>query len=263
MSTYIKRDEIKEELKSKYEFIRRAYESEGKEWIEIDRLDKAYEETDAAILTIFMSMSYRDYWTHLDNLTDEEENKKFKLHIEYVDGVNERADYYFSQNALRTEELDWLFTDYLIVGSYKKLEADMTEVLLKDLKQSSLFNSIMNFASGKSVVGLFEMVWFLAKWILILGLFGIFLLGTTESPIFGVFALAMVGYFFYKRQGMKKHYTEMMKVWQPKIDLIKKVYSLTSTSKIHWDVLSEEITDSRRNGVEWCTTLFTAIKNRH
>ena len=262
MNTYIRQVEIREELKIKYESTKKRLESDGAKLDEIRSLEKTYNETDDAIVTIFTSLSHRDYWMHLDSITDDEEEKKFKVHVEYVASVNERSNYYFEQDVLRLDSVDWLLTDYLIFGSYKILIDNMSESMLKDFKQTTFFNSMFNFAQGKSVAGAIGLIWFLAKWFLIIGLFLILIFNSTESPIFGVFALAMVGYFIFKRHNAKKQFSESMKNWQPKIDLIRKVYSLTGTSHIHWDILNEEITSSRRSGVEWCTSLYTAIKGR-
>ena len=251
----------KEEKKEAWEI--EAIEEETAE----DRLYYLEDNFDA--LTRCMNFSEeRQTWGHID-LDNEYLDKLKNYNIDWYEYINKNADSYFEKSELRSDGLDWLYLELLLVGCYKKHEKDKqvddrVVALMPNLKR--LFEYLIDEKYFQFVLSsIISLSIFTIKILVV----GFLLYEGKENFALGALGVALIVMYFYNRNKTGKRISDLVEASnneiQVKLASIKKVYSYLSasymtTKNIHWDIFEEEVDSARRSGVEIPSALYTAIK---
>jgi len=202
-------------------------------------------------------------WSHFNELSITQNKLKIKygFGVSIVDWLVKHSDYYFSQNEIRIEELDWLFTDMLIAYSFKR-QIDDLESWVAEMCGGAFFYGFLKIIEKQYLAALALVVGKLLIWGIVGAAFLIPLAIADygKSPLF--ILISAVVLFHVLRVKYKKDSDYMaikMKAYESAW-AINRVYSLTSTEHIHWDVLQKELDTTREQGVKWLPSLYTAVK---
>lgn len=177
--------------------------------------------------------------------------------------LNTCAIQYFSQNAFEDSELDWFYVDALIANTNKNM-VTLGESLAADQSAGAVTHGIFQIINGKYKMGLLFIVAKLLKLSIILAAV-FFPLAMAESGQiqFAVLSLGAIGYVLVSLHNEKVEFSTIKDRTFKRIWCVNRVYSLTAENfNINWDLLAQELDDTRREGVPWLSGLDFAVKAR-
>ncbi len=203
-------------------------------------------------------------WRHLNELSA---NDKLKLKCRLGPDVDvlldEAAEHYFSQKAVRLTELDWLYTDALIAYS-NKVMVTKAESIGADIFSGAFAHGLRMLFDKRFGMGLMFIGGKLFTWGLIVA--AIFVpLSVAEAESARPYALISLVVMIYLMLKKYKNDSDFMTYKLKTFDriwAINRAYVLTSSKNIQWEVLAEELKRTRVEGVPWLPSLYTAVKNR-
>jgi hypothetical protein len=207
----------------------------------------------AGLLAAFNYVQDGQNWAHIDL---ENEGNAFDDFC-FGPETNLIADSYFSESRLQSRLLDWFLVDGLIASLYKKVRFELMRLATPKLYElTTVSRSKMYWLIGWYALS------FVAKWALLLVLVGgTFALGFEHRAWFFVSAF-LIFVVIYRRRIKGKALEPFVKDLLHKVGLIKRVYTLTSTPNIDWQVLKNELDETRRQGIEWPSALYAAVRRR-
>lgn len=203
-------------------------------------------------------------WSHLDGLSVVSNKLKSKCLLvdNYFELVDKHAGYYFSQNEIRTKELDWFHADMLIAYTFKRQVTD-SEGWVGEIFAGAFLHGFLKAMERQFLMALTLVLGKLVVWAIVgAAIVGPIIISSTEKNP-GFMLISAVVLFHVLRANYKKD-SDYMAL---KLDAFKnfwainRVYSLTSTEQIHWDILAKELDSTREQGVKWLPSLYTAVKN--
>jgi len=218
-----------------------------------DELEATYRSEIDNLMNAFWYVPDGYSWTHLRFSENGTEFEDFGITQEF----NLIADKYFSSSPLRSKSLDWFFVDVLIISAYVKLFYEYQRDLFpKNFKLKTIRRSLMYWlAVWYSITWLF-------KWLFIIGLVGLFAVIGLEHPAALVVSAGIVGLVIYYKERKRRLMKPVVMHYCSNMLLVQRVYELTSTPNINWDVLESELEDTRKKGIGWHSALYSAIKSR-
>lgn len=203
-------------------------------------------------------------WRHFDELSVVSNKLKGKYAFtgNYSDLVNTHAAYYFSQKQIRTKELDWFYADLLIAYTFKREVTD-SESWLGEIFAGAFLHGFLKAMEKQFLMALTLVLGKLVVWAIVgAAIVGPMIISSSEKNPFYMLVSAVV--LFHVLRAKYKKDSDYMAL---KLDAFKnfwainRVYSLTSTEQIHWDILEKELDFTREQGVKWLPGLYTAVKN--
>lgn len=202
-------------------------------------------------------------WRHIDELSVASNNLKTRsLFGNYPDLVDMHAGYYFSQNEIRTKELDWFYADLLIAYTFKRQVTD-SESWVADIFGGAFFHGFLKLMDKQFLMASMLVLGKLVMWAIVGAaiVVPVIIADSGKQPLYMVFSA--VALFHVLRVKYKKDCDFMaLKIEAFKnVWAINRVYSLTSSEHIHWDILGKELDSTREQGVKWLPSLYTAVKN--
>jgi hypothetical protein len=176
--------------------------------------------------------------------------------------IDTNAGYYFSQNEIRTKELDWFYTDLLIAYTFKRQVTD-SESWIGEIFAGAFLHGFLKAMERQFLMALTLVLGKLLVWAIVgAAIVGPIIISSSEEKP-GYMLISAVVLFHVLRAKYKKDSDYMAlkldafkNVWA-----INRVYSLTSSERIHWDILEKELNFTREQGVKWLPSLYTAVKN--
>ena len=202
-------------------------------------------------------------WRHIDELSVASNKLKTRSGFSnYFDLVDKHAGYYFSQNEIRTKELDWLYGDLLIAYTFKRQVTD-SESWMAEIFAGAFFHGFLKLMDKQFLMALVLVLGKLVMWA-ILGaaiVVPIIIADSEKQPLYMLFSAVVLFHALrvkYKKDSdfMALKIEAFKNVWA-----INRVYSLTSSEHIHWDILGKELESTREQGVKWLPSLYTAVKS--
>ncbi len=252
MSHQVTERDVFDELWEVKELLLKNLRNTGSDENEVDAQDEKYVSLiNDKILSVFWHIDGENAWEHIDDLED----KNVKYRISDSADVNAIAETYFSQNLLRGRLTDWLFVNALMVSAYQKIALDCLKETLPrvaSLAESSTSTARKFFNMGRWTLG------FLLKWAIIILVFSVLLISSSENSLFGILAVAFAVFLVYRFFSKRKAMKATAEKYLIKMRTVKRAYSLVSTPNIQWSVLLDELNDARKSGVEWPSALFSA-----
>jgi hypothetical protein len=253
----------KEEKKEAWEI--EAIEEENAE----DRLYDLEDNFDALTRCMNFSEEWQT-WGHID-LDNVYLDKLENYNTDWYEYINKNADWYFEKSEIRSDELDWLYLELLLVGCYKKHQKNkqIDEQIIEFMPSlKTLFDYYFDGKYLKFVtLAIFSLSVFLIKIIVV----GALLYEGKENFALGALGIILILIYFYNKNKLGKRINALIDASnneiQAKLASIKKAYSYLSassshtTKNIHWDIFEEEVNNARRNGVEIPSAIYTAIKH--
>lgn len=203
-------------------------------------------------------------WSHLDDLSVASNKLKTKYFLvgNYFELVDTHAGYYFSQNEIRTKELDWVYTDLLIAYTFKRQVTD-SEGWIAEIFAGAFFHGFLKLMEKQFLMAFTLVLGKLLMWVIVGAaiVVPIIIYGSEKDPLYMLFSAVVL--FHVLRVKYKKDCDFMtLKIEAFKnVWAINRVYSLTSSEHIHWDILGKELDSTREQGVKWLPSLYTAVKN--
>ncbi len=202
----------------------------------------------------------KEHWHHLNNLADDKDEAFKTLSESAAATVNIDAERYFLHSNMRLNEVDWLYVDLLIALTYKKMYTEGA-VNIANISMPGYMNGVELIADGKYVQFSIKLLWWLAKWLMLLILLAVLFFNEgSNQAMYTAIGVGIVGYLIFARYKKRKLCTNLIVELQQKLAPIKKAYALTATANIHYDVLRKEIDDASSKGIEWLSSLYTATK---
>lgn len=211
------------------------------------------------------SLGNSDVYTHRS--IDEGKNISFMNDEGYfvatsqdsIDFVSRFASKYFSQSRYRAQELDWLYTDMLLIGAIdlnkKKLSHEPLEQAFPEIAKT-----IDKFVEHGFLSALPSFILFAVKWIILIAVFTALIVSGFQNPIFGLFAAGMVGYKFY-------NFSRQRNIWNKSAYRAKTLYDrMNSTYHLLDDIdydrvlLKDDLSSFRRDGLYVPGPLLMACK---
>ncbi len=206
------------------------------------------------LLTAFYYVQDGRNWEHVDL---ENEGNAFDDFC-FGSETNLIADSYFTEAKFKSKLLDWYLVDATIASAFEKTRKGMMRIatprlykLTHDISRSSMY-----------WLSAWYVIVFLLKWVIMIALIGgTFAMGFDHGAWFAV-STAIVGFLFYRKASKRKSLEPFVKEQTEKLMMIKRVYALCSTSNIDWAVLQSELEETRSKGIEWPSSLYSAIRSR-
>ena len=216
---------------------------------------------------MFRYTSDGETWSHVENLVANNPFPSF-LSLDTVASENvsnflyERAERYFKQNQIRTNELDWFFLDFTVVVGFRVLFNDLNE---KDFKTAypSLFKAINDYADS-NFLSLFKYVIIsIIKNAIFLGLVFFLLLFASEGYIWaGFLGGGLLVWKLYGMYALSKFYAKLKTNSLEKFTQYSAMYNLFSDGYVRWDMLEFDIKRLRNLSIEFPLVLDTAVTDR-
>lgn len=192
-------------------------------------------------------------WSHVDLENPEHSFEDFCVGAE----SNLIADFYFSEAELKSKLLDWYLIDTSIAYVFNRLNKEFTRVAMPRV------HTLMTVSRSKMyALTAWYAVSFILKWLLLIGLIaGTFVMGLEHLPWL-LAPVSTVLWLIYRRRKRARLLEPLVKAYTDKLMMVKRVYALTGTPNIDWDVLRSELADTRKQGIEWPSALYSAIRSR-
>lgn len=206
-------------------------------------------------------------WTHVSDLSVTNPFPGF-LSVDTIasDGVAnflyERAERYFKQNLIRTDELDWFYLDFIVAVGYRVLLKKFGE---KDFQTALpvISKAIEEFDGSK--------FWPLAKYLLkvivkniVFFGFVLFLLSVAldGSSFAGLVSAGLLVWKLYSWYSPPKLYSKLMKASAEKLSHFSALYNLFASGHVRWDLLEHDMKRLRDLSIEFPLVLDTAVTAR-
>lgn len=206
-------------------------------------------------------------WTHIEDLSKESPFDTM-LGVDIVakkdisDFLFERAESYFSQNLVQTDELDWFLLDFIIAVNYRVQIKKLSD---EDFEMSypKLWKAINKFDGDNYIVlVLFILGKLLKTGILFFIVFGLFMIGSEGYQFLSFLGFSLIAFKFYGWYAQMRKFSRLSSVSKEKIKKLQNLYSLFSNGLIRWNLLIEDIKNLRQLGVEFPLAIDSAITNR-
>lgn len=206
-------------------------------------------------------------WSHVNNLTISNPFPGF-LSVDTVanDGIAEffyeRAERYFKQNYIRTEELDWFYLDFVVAVSYRVLSKKLNENELKTA-YPSVSKAIDEF-DGDNIWALVKYALIgLIKNTLIFGVIFFLFLGASDGETWaGFIGVGLLFWKFYGWYSQMKLFGKLRKITVEKLSQFNSLYQLFADGYVRWDMLEHDIKRLRDLSINFPLVLDTAVTSR-
>ena len=192
-------------------------------------------------------------WSHVDFENPEHSFTDFCVGPE----SNLIADFYFSEAEIKSKLLDWFLIDTSIAYVFNRSSKELTRITMPRV------HTLMTVSRSKMyALSAWYSVSFILKWLLLIGLIaGTFVMGLEHSPWLLV-SVSTLLWLIYRRRKRARLLEPLVKAHTDKLMMVKRVYALTGTPNIDWEVLRSELADTRKQGVEWPSALYSALRSR-
>lgn len=204
-------------------------------------------------------------WWHLPELSLMKMTKLRETYItwKYADLIDQHASYYFSQKRIRTKELDWLYADLLIAYTFQKYASD-AQNWMAEMFGGAFFHGFFKIMEGRFLMGLTLIGGKALLWLIVAAgiILPIVIAVSEKNPIIGLVSVVFVFHVLHAK------YTKDKASLALKIEIFKnfwainRIYLLTSSVNVNWDILGKELDSTRAQGIPWLPSLYTAVRGR-
>jgi hypothetical protein len=201
-----------------------------------------------------------DIYEHTDNFNDTSgTNQFFKNFSEIEDDEFKKiingVETYFSQNTIRSSELDWLHIDVAIYAIHRHTKHSGNYAIIK--KYEPLFYKVLIKNSDYlQLQAILVFGWKIFKWALWIGAIVLFFLA--DAAMFALLLIALKGLLFARAHfGAKKDIERLAE----KLNLISKAYSNLSQINYNKSLLINDLLQCRNSNIDIPNFLFKVIEN--
>jgi hypothetical protein len=202
-------------------------------------------------------MTDDEFWSHKGLLMANDKTPPGRS----TQGLNLAATRYFSQTAVRHQNLDWFYANSLIYFSHKQM-VEKNERLAGDQLAGALSHGIRMLLDGQVGMGALLIGGKVLKWLVLLALISLPLLNPSDNGSL-LLGLAAISYILSSSYLSSREFAAMKGRVFDRIWAANRVYGLVEFPEhIDWALLAREIADTRRAGVPWLPALEVAVRSR-
>ena len=206
-------------------------------------------------------------WLHVNDLTVSNPFRGF-LSVDTVasEGIAEflyeRAERYFKQNYIKTEELDWFYLDFVVAVGYRVLSKKLSDNELKTA-YPSVSKAIDEF-DGDNFWALIKYVLVgLLKNTIVFGFIFFLFFGASNGETWaGFIGSGLLFWKFYGWYSQMKLYGKLRKITVEKLSQFNSLYQLFADGYVRWDMLEHDIKRLRDLSINFPLVLDTAVTSR-
>jgi hypothetical protein len=220
-----------------------------------------------SIDSIFNYTNDLETWSHAGDLTTQNPFQDF-LSLDAVASeavstyVYERAEQYFSQNKIRTRELDWFYLDFVVAVGFRVLLKQYED---KDFKSAyPTISRALDEFDGSNILALVKYILIGAvRNAIIFGLAAFFfILASGGQAWAGLLGGALVAWKIYGWLNQRKIYRKLKGISVEKLSQYNSLYKLFSGGFVRWDLLEHDIKRLRDLSIDFPLALDTAVTSR-